>query len=142
MNNVWPNSQSPCSSCYRFLLPLLLFLLLLFLLLLFFLLPLLFLLFLFLLLLFFLLLLLYLLLLFLHPFSPPPPPPPSFFWVFCSPGCPGTHSVDQAGLELQILLPLPPMLGSLVHGPELTLKGKPFLPTCRHRHMLTKLDPI
>jgi hypothetical protein len=26
----------------------------------------------------------------------------------CSPGCPGTHSVDQAGLELtEILLPLP-----------------------------------
>jgi hypothetical protein len=30
-----------------------------------------------------------------------------FFWVFrdrvslCSPGCPGTHSVDQAGLELR-----------------------------------------
>ncbi|EDL24795.1 mCG147845 [Mus musculus] len=37
-----------------------------------------------------------------------------FFWFFetgfrnpGSPGCPGTHSVDQAGLEL-ILLPLPP----------------------------------
>jgi hypothetical protein len=34
------------------------------------------------------------------------------FFVFrdrvslCSPGCPGTHSVDQAGLE--ICLPLPP----------------------------------
>jgi hypothetical protein len=27
----------------------------------------------------------------------------------CSPGCPGTHSVDQAGLKLtEILLPLPP----------------------------------
>jgi hypothetical protein len=27
----------------------------------------------------------------------------------CSPGCPGTHSVDQAGLELtEIHLPLPP----------------------------------
>jgi hypothetical protein len=27
----------------------------------------------------------------------------------CSPGCPGTHSVDQAGLELtEIYLPLPP----------------------------------
>jgi hypothetical protein len=27
----------------------------------------------------------------------------------CSPGCPGTHSVDQAGLELkEICLPLPP----------------------------------
>jgi hypothetical protein len=28
------------------------------------------------------------------------------FWVFhtrCSPGCPGTHSVDQAGLELRDL---------------------------------------
>jgi hypothetical protein len=25
-----------------------------------------------------------------------------------SPGCPGTHSVDQAGLELRIHLPLPP----------------------------------
>jgi hypothetical protein len=25
-----------------------------------------------------------------------------------SPGCPGTHSVDQAGLELEIHLPLPP----------------------------------
>jgi hypothetical protein len=30
-----------------------------------------------------------------------------FFWLFrdrvslCSPGCPGTHSVDQAGLELR-----------------------------------------
>jgi hypothetical protein len=51
---------------------------------------------------------------------PPPPPPPSFFFfslslsffffVFsrhgfsvslCSPGCPGTHSVDQAGLKLR-----------------------------------------
>jgi hypothetical protein len=37
----------------------------------------------------------------------------SFFSVFrdrvslCSPGCPGTHSVDQAGLELRSL-PLPP----------------------------------
>jgi hypothetical protein len=32
----------------------------------------------------------------------------SFFWFFervslCSPGCPGTHSVDQAGLELRNL---------------------------------------
>ena len=26
----------------------------------------------------------------------------------CSPGCPGTCSVDQAGLECQVLLPLPP----------------------------------
>jgi hypothetical protein len=26
----------------------------------------------------------------------------------CSPGCPGTHSVDQAGLELRNGLPLPP----------------------------------
>jgi hypothetical protein len=30
----------------------------------------------------------------------------TFFWFFetgffCSPGCPGTHSVDQAGLELR-----------------------------------------
>jgi hypothetical protein len=25
----------------------------------------------------------------------------------CSPGCPGTHSVDQAGLKLKIRLPLP-----------------------------------
>jgi hypothetical protein len=25
----------------------------------------------------------------------------------CSPGYPGTHSVDQAGLELKIYLPLP-----------------------------------
>jgi hypothetical protein len=26
----------------------------------------------------------------------------------CSPGCPGTHFVDQAGLELRNHLPLPP----------------------------------
>jgi hypothetical protein len=26
----------------------------------------------------------------------------------CSPGCPGTHCVDQAGLELRNRLPLPP----------------------------------
>jgi hypothetical protein len=26
----------------------------------------------------------------------------------CSSGCPGTHSVDQAGLELRNPLPLPP----------------------------------
>jgi hypothetical protein len=26
----------------------------------------------------------------------------------CSPGCPGTHFVDQAGLESEIHLPLPP----------------------------------
>jgi hypothetical protein len=26
----------------------------------------------------------------------------------CSPGCPGTHSVDQDGLELRNTLPLPP----------------------------------
>jgi hypothetical protein len=26
----------------------------------------------------------------------------------CSPGCPGTHSVDQAGLELRNRLSLPP----------------------------------
>ena len=37
-----------------------------------------------------------------------------FFLVFrdrvslCSPGCPGTHFVDQAGLEVRNLLPLPP----------------------------------
>jgi hypothetical protein len=40
---------------------------------------------------------------------PPPPhpplPPPLFFFSqdrisLCSPGCPGTHFVDQAGLEL------------------------------------------
>jgi hypothetical protein len=39
-----------------------------------------------------------------------------FFWCgecrdrvsLCSPGCPGTHSVDQAGLELRNLPPLPP----------------------------------
>jgi hypothetical protein len=30
----------------------------------------------------------------------------------CSPGCPGTHSVDQAGLELtEMHLPLPPSAG-------------------------------
>jgi hypothetical protein len=28
-----------------------------------------------------------------------------FLYIF---GCPGTHSVDQAGLELEICLPLPP----------------------------------
>jgi hypothetical protein len=38
---------------------------------------------------------------------PSPLPPPLFFLVFwdrvflCSPGCPGTHFVDQAGLELR-----------------------------------------
>jgi hypothetical protein len=37
-----------------------------------------------------------------------------FFLVFqdrvslCSPDCPGTHFIDQAGLELEIHLPLPP----------------------------------
>jgi hypothetical protein len=34
------------------------------------------------------------------------PPPPFFFRdrvSLCSPGCPGTHSVDQAGLELRNL---------------------------------------
>jgi hypothetical protein len=35
-------------------------------------------------------------------------PPPLFFFFLdrvslCSPGCPGTHSVDQAGLELRNL---------------------------------------
>jgi hypothetical protein len=29
----------------------------------------------------------------------------------CSIGCPGTHYVAQAGLELMILLPLPPSAG-------------------------------
>jgi hypothetical protein len=36
--------------------------------------------------------------------SPPPPPPspPPYDRVsLCSSGCPGTHSVDQAGLELR-----------------------------------------
>jgi hypothetical protein len=36
----------------------------------------------------------------LHP--PPPPPPPDRICL-CSPGCPGTHSVDQAVLELSDL---------------------------------------
>ncbi|EDL00943.1 mCG146985 [Mus musculus] len=38
-----------------------------------------------------------------------------FFFFFpedrvslCSPGCPGTHFVDHAGLKLEIRLPLPP----------------------------------
>jgi hypothetical protein len=34
-----------------------------------------------------------------------------FVWArvsLCSPGCPGTQSVDQTGLELSNLLPLPP----------------------------------
>jgi hypothetical protein len=30
------------------------------------------------------------------------------FLRVCSPDCPGTHFVDQAGLELRIHLPLPP----------------------------------
>jgi hypothetical protein len=29
------------------------------------------------------------------------PPPPQDRVSLCSPGCPGTHSVDQAGLELR-----------------------------------------
>jgi hypothetical protein len=29
------------------------------------------------------------------------PPPPRDRVSLCSPGCPGTHSVDQAGLELR-----------------------------------------
>ena len=36
----------------------------------------------------------------------------------CGPGCPGTHSVDQAGLELtEIHLPLPPECWDLRHVP-------------------------
>jgi hypothetical protein len=31
---------------------------------------------------------------------PQPPPPPDIISLY-SPGCPGTHSVDQAGLELR-----------------------------------------
>ena len=34
------------------------------------------------------------------------------FISICSPGCPGTHHVDQAGLELShTQLPLPPKYG-------------------------------
>jgi hypothetical protein len=37
-------------------------------------------------------------------FSPPPPTPvPQDRVSLCSPSCPGTHSVDQAGLELRNL---------------------------------------
>jgi hypothetical protein len=43
-----------------------------------------------------------------------PPPPPSFRdrVSLCSPSCPGTHSVDQAGLKLRN----PPASASQVKG--------------------------
>jgi hypothetical protein len=38
------------------------------------------------------------------------------FVSLCSPGCPGTHSVDQAGLELSLLsLPLEAGIKGLCH---------------------------
>jgi hypothetical protein len=36
-----------------------------------------------------------------------------------SPGCPGTHFVDQAGLELKIRLPLPPGIKGVRHHAQL-----------------------
>jgi hypothetical protein len=41
----------------------------------------------------------------------------------CSPGCPGTHSVDQAGLELtEIHLPLPPECSTLSFEDKVSIK--------------------
>jgi hypothetical protein len=50
----------------------------------------------------------------------PPPPPPRDRVSLCSPSCPGTHFVDQAGLELRNL----PASASRVLG----LKAWPPLP--------------
>jgi hypothetical protein len=60
-----------------------------------------------------------------------------FFFLFvlrdrislCSPGCPGTHSVDQAGLELSDL----PASASRVLGLKACTKASAFGQACEHR---------
>jgi hypothetical protein len=56
--------------------------------------------------------------------APPPPPPPPSRVSLCSPGCPGTHSVDQAGLELRN----PPASASQVLGSKVcAITARPLL---------------
>jgi hypothetical protein len=78
-------------------------------------------------------------------------------FLLCSPGCPGTHSIDQAGLELRVTpltclcLPSAVIIGLHHHYPRIhlnlimsTYNLWPIKPHCSqlfHSLMITLLDP-